>query len=170
MLSGEMRFLRVRAYPKNFGAEAPERIWLKENLAREATSLVRLARAKNAAASAAIGLRQLPPGAKSGAKGIEPTIYVRQCSWGQMRYPTVLVMLDVLCGSMSYKIVPPERNFFKKNVAGRSQHHDKHYKQTADMSSTNGWLGNRWNKQTCPIGWHIVTNEHLWDMTFRGGP
>ena len=47
---------------------------IRENLARETTSLVRLARAKNAAARAAIWLRQLPPSAKSGARGIEPTI------------------------------------------------------------------------------------------------
>ena len=61
-------------------------------------------------------------------------------------------------------------NFKKKRGAGRSQHHYKHYEHTADMSATNGWLGNRSDKQTCPNGWLIVTNEHHWDMTFKGVP
>ena len=47
---------------------------LRENLARETTSLVRLARGKNAAARAAIWLRQLPPSAKSVAQGIQQAI------------------------------------------------------------------------------------------------
>ena len=91
-------------------------------------------------------------------------------TWGEMRYPTVLVAPAVAGGIMQYRFVTPERKFKKKRGAGRSQHHYKHYEHTADMSATNGWLGNRSNNQTCPIGWLIVTNEHHWDMTFRGGP
>ena len=74
---------------------------------RETTSLVRLARGKNAAACAAIWLRQLPPGAKSGAQGIEPTIWRRCC-------PTVLVAPAACGGIMQYRFVPAERKFLKK--------------------------------------------------------
>ena len=64
---------------------------LRENHARETTSLVRLARGKKAAACAVHLLRQLPPGAKSGAQGIKPTILPLYSPWGETLYPIVLV-------------------------------------------------------------------------------
>ena len=91
-----------------------------------------------------------------------------------MRYPSVLVS-PAAAVRTSAGTPPLFCSFVLKFSFWWDSHYRmippyKHCQRTADMSATSGWLGNRSNKQTCPIGWLIVTNEHHWDMTFRGGP